>query len=117
VSIIPVLLVVWIIVRVLTLNRSFPSPQHWKGACIGFDFIAAARVPVRLGCLARPPYLSIACLIFTLHAAVVLRRVFRRRPRPGTSDVGFRVASALLVELPMRSSCFNTRGPPPDQAF
>ncbi len=98
-------LVVWIIVLVLTLDRSFHA-QHWKGAWVGFDLILLLAFAVTGWAFWRGRQIVIACLLVT-GTLLCCDAWFDVVLDLGNSDVWLSVASAVLVELPMAFLMFN----------
>jgi hypothetical protein len=98
-------LVGWIIVLVLTLNRSFHA-QHWKGAWIGFDIILLAAFAATGWAFWRGRQIVIACLVVTgtLLCCDAWFDVFLDL---GSPDIWGSVASAVFVEFPMAFLMFN----------
>jgi len=98
-------LVVWIIVLVLTLHRSFHA-QHWKGAWVGFDFILLLAFAATGWAFWRGRQIVIACLLVTA-TLLCCDAWFDVVLDLGNSDVWLSVASAVLVEIPMAFLMFN----------
>jgi hypothetical protein len=100
-----VVLVGWIIVLVLTLNRSFHA-QHWRGAWVGFDIILLAAFAATGWAFWRGRQIVIACLVVT-GTLLCCDAWFDVVLDAGTSDVWLSVASAVFVELPLAFLMFN----------
>ena len=98
-------LVVWIIVLVLTLHRSFHA-QHWKGAWVGFDFILLLAFAATGWAFWRGRQMVIACLLVT-GTLLCCDAWFDVVLDLGNSGIWLSVASAVLVELPMAFLMFN----------
>jgi hypothetical protein len=98
-------LVVWIIVLVLTLHRSFHA-QHWKGAWVGFDLILLLAFAATGWAFWRGRQMVIACLLVT-GTLLCCDAWFDVVLDLGSSGVWLSVASAVLVELPMAFLMFN----------
>jgi hypothetical protein len=95
----------WIIVLVLTLNRSFHA-EHWRFAWVGFDVILLAAFAATGWAFWRGRQIVIACLIVT-GTLLCCDAWFDVVLDAGTSDVWLSVASALVVELPIAFLMFN----------
>jgi hypothetical protein len=98
-------LVGWIIVLVLTLNRSFHT-QHWKGAWIGFDLILLFAFAATGWAFWRGRQIVIVFLLVT-GTLLCCDAWFDVILDAGTSDVWLSVASAVVVELPLAFLMFN----------
>jgi hypothetical protein len=98
-------LVGWIIVLILTLNRSFHA-EHWKGAWVGFDLIELAAFAATGWAFWRGRQIVIACLLVT-GTLLCCDAWFDVVLDAGTSEVWTSVASALIVELPLAFLMFN----------
>jgi hypothetical protein len=98
-------LVVWIVVLVLTLHRSFHA-QHWKGAWVGFDLILLLAFAATGWAFWRGRQMVIACLLVT-GTLLCCDAWFDVVLDLGSSDIWLSVASAVLVELPMAFLMFN----------
>jgi hypothetical protein len=98
-------LVGWIIVLLLTLNRTFHA-QHWRAAWVGFDLLLLAAFAATGWAFWRGRQIVIVCLIITgtLLCCDAWFDVFLDL---GSSDIWLSVASALIVELPMAFLMFN----------
>jgi hypothetical protein len=95
----------WIIVLVLTLERSFHA-QHWKGAWVGFDLVLLLAFAATGWAFWRGRQVVIACLIVT-GTLLCCDAWFDVVLDLGSSDVWVSVAFAVLVELPMAFLLFN----------
>jgi hypothetical protein len=100
-----VVLAAWIVVLVLTLNRSFHA-QHWRGAWVGFDIILLAAFAATGWAFWRGRQIVIACLVVTA-TLLCCDAWFDVVLDAGTSDVWLSIASAVLVELPLAFLMFN----------
>jgi hypothetical protein len=98
-------LVGWIIVLVLTLNRSFHA-QHWRGAWVGFDLILLAAFAATGWAFWRGRQIVIACLVVT-GTLLCCDAWFDVVLDAGTSDVWLSIASAVIVELPLAFLMFS----------
>ena len=98
-------LIAWIIVLVLTLNRSFHA-QHWRGAWVGFDLILLLAFAGTGWASWRGRQIVIACLIVTA-TLLCCDAWFDVVLDAGTADVWLSVASAVIVELPLAFLMFN----------
>jgi hypothetical protein len=98
-------LVGWIVVLFLTLNRSFHA-QHWKGAWVGFDLIELGAFAATGWAFWRGRQIVIACLLVT-GTLLCCDAWFDVVLDAGTSDIWGSVASALIVELPLAFLMFS----------
>jgi hypothetical protein len=95
----------WIIVLLLTLDRSFHA-QHWRGAWVGFDLVLLAAFAATGWAFWRGRQIVIACLIVTA-TLLCCDAWFDVVLDLGSSDIWISVASAVLVELPMALLMFS----------
>ena len=100
-----VVLIAWIIVLVLTLNRSFHA-QHWRGAWVGFDFLLLLSFAATGWAFWRGRQIVIACLIITA-TLLCCDAWFDVVLDASTSEVWLSIASAVIVELPLAFLMFN----------
>jgi hypothetical protein len=98
-------LVGWIVVLILTLDRSFHA-QHWKGAWVGFDIFLLLAFATTGWAFWRGRQIVIGCLIVT-GTLLCCDAWFDVVLDSGTSQIWGSVASALLVELPLALLMFN----------
>jgi len=100
-----IVLVAWIIVLVLTLDRSF-NTRHWRGAWVGYDLFLLAGFAVTGWAFWRGRQVAIACLIVT-GTLLCCDAWFDIVLDAGTSYVWQSVASAAFIELPLAFIMFN----------
>lgn len=100
-----VVLVAWIVVLVLTLERHFTA-THWRLAWVGFDLIELTAFAVTGWAFWRGRQIVIACLLIT-GTLLCCDAWFDVILDLQTSGMWVSIASALVIELPLAFLLFN----------
>jgi hypothetical protein len=100
-----VALAAWIIVLVLTLNRSFHT-HYWRGAWVGFDIVEFLAFAATGWAFWRGRQIVIAFLLITA-TLLCCDAWFDVILDSGTGDIWGSVASAVFIELPLAFLMFN----------
>jgi hypothetical protein len=98
-------LVGWIIVLVLTLNRDYTA-THWRLAWVGFDIVLLAAFAATGWAFWRGRQIVIACLLVTA-TLLCCDAWFDVILDLGSSGVWLSIASAVIVEIPLAVVMFN----------
>jgi hypothetical protein len=98
-------LVGWIIVLVLTLNRDYTA-THWRLAWVGFDIVLLAAFAATGWAFWRGRQIVIACLLVTA-TLLCCDAWFDVILDLGSSGVWVSIASAVIVEIPLALVMFN----------
>ena len=98
-------LVGWIIVLVLTLNRDYTA-THWRLAWVGFDIVLLAAFAATGWAFWRGRQIVIACLLVTA-TLLCCDAWFDVILDLGSSGVWVSIASAVIVEIPLALLMFN----------
>jgi hypothetical protein len=98
-------LVGWIIVLVLTLNRDYTA-THWRLAWVGFDVVLLAAFAATGWAFWRGRQIVIACLLVTA-TLLCCDAWFDVILDLGSSGVWVSIASAVIVEIPLALVMFN----------
>jgi hypothetical protein len=98
-------LVGWIIVLVLTLNRDYTA-THWRLAWVGFDVVLLASFAATGWAFWRGRQIVIACLLVTA-TLLCCDAWFDVILDLGSSGVWVSIASAVIVEIPLAVVMFN----------
>jgi len=98
-------LVGWIIVLVLTLNRNYTA-THWRLAWVGFDIVLLAAFAATGWAFWRGRQVVIACLLVTA-TLLCCDAWFDVILDLGSSGVWVSIASAVIVEIPLALVMFN----------
>lgn len=98
-------LVGWIIVLVLTLNRDYTA-THWRLAWVGFDIVLLAAFAATGWAFWRGRQIVIACLVVTA-TLLCCDAWFDVILDLGSSGVWLSIASAVIVEIPLAVVMFN----------
>jgi hypothetical protein len=98
-------LVGWIIVLVLTLNRDYTA-THWRLAWVGFDIVLLAAFAATGWAFWRGRQIAIACLLVTA-TLLCCDAWFDVILDLGSSGVWVSIASAVIVEIPLALVMFN----------
>ena len=98
-------LVGWIIVLVLTLNRDYTA-THWRLAWVGFDIALLAAFAATGWAFWRGRQIVIACLLVTA-TLLCCDAWFDVILDLGSSGVWVSIASAIIVEIPLAVVMFN----------
>jgi hypothetical protein len=98
-------LVGWIIVLVLTLNRDYTA-THWRLAWVGFDIVLLAAFAATGWAFWRGRQIVIACLLVTA-TLLCCDAWFDVILDLGTSGMWLSIASAVIVELPIAFLMFS----------
>ena len=98
-------LVGWIIVLVLTLNRDYTA-THWRLAWVGFDIVLLAAFGATGWAFWRGRQIVIACLLVTA-TLLCCDAWFDVILDLGSSGVWVSIASAVIVEIPLAVVMFN----------
>ena len=98
-------LVGWIIVLVLTLNRNYTA-THWRLAWVGFDIVLLAAFAATGWAFWRGRQIVIACLLVTA-TLLCCDAWFDVILDLGSSGVWVSIASAVIVEIPLALVMFN----------
>jgi len=98
-------LVGWIIVLVLTLERNYTA-THWRLAWVGFDIVLLAAFAATGWAFWRGRQIVIACLLVTA-TLLCCDAWFDVILDLGSSGVWVSIASAVIVEIPLALVMFN----------
>jgi hypothetical protein len=98
-------LVGWIIVLVLTLERNYTA-THWRLAWVGFDIVLLAAFSATGWAFWRGRQIVIACLLVTA-TLLCCDAWFDVILDLGSSGVWVSIASAVIVEIPLAVVMFN----------
>jgi hypothetical protein len=98
-------LVGWIIVLVLTLNRDYTA-THWRLAWVGFDVVLLTAFAATGWAFWRGRQIVIACLLVTA-TLLCCDAWFDVILDLGSSGVWVSIASAVIVEIPLALVMFN----------
>lgn len=98
-------LVGWIIVLVLTLERNYTA-THWRLAWVGFDIVLLAAFAATGWAFWRGRQIVIACLLVTA-TLLCCDAWFDVILDLGSSGVWVSIASAVIVEIPLAVVMFN----------